>query len=720
MWVFLTISTQQQEQQSHIWINIEENDYFILQEKNVQISFRVLMKGTEHNKMKPPQMSSGDKEGVGKLESAKDPPKTSRPRSMRHAKSETLTFQNVTMAPTIPNNLENCKCDPPPISSPHGESGRLGLWKRAPSSITTTKDNNNTKPSQNNRASAPTDNKNSGAAGRLFGRRWGWGKSKGGKGKPTEVDNNAVGNSNSTDKEGSGGTSSSELETIVESADANSEAGGSAPSTPTTPTVATITLVQQENNEISATNTQQSTQQSESTQQPKPPPEDECISNVDTHIIALSDSKERIEGHWNWLKENVIVICSFFDRSSLKEEKEMWKFLVMKLKSLAEEEAHEARMRESEAAAKALATTPTPPTETTTTTAAPTTAAEAAGGGENAGKGDNNSNNICNCSDDMNSIKARETALLNEIIAELAAAEKAASHVMICQDEEGMKVEEEETLKHSLQEEGWVLLDKDTGDGADHYHDLSHSHSSCHCVMTNGHDALAFDEHDDTSHRTNSGEHDSNANHNTSAECHHHNNSTDKAGTDAEADTGNGKWEFGARERSTTKAQLATALLELKQKFKEAVEKHTGDGTTPKSAKKKTRMQVKTARARGIGQSLPATALPATARRASIAPHLHTPPSHVVTSPRKGSSSINLWHEHFADQPNDNILTCTLRYARPTYVLHNNCNTTHNPQHTLVFCPARWRDRDECSYRYRVFISTAASSTPRSSSHGTR
>ena len=63
----------------------------------------------------------------------------------------------------------------------------------------------------------------------------------------------------------------------------------------------------------------------------------EALPPVETHIVAVADTREAIDQHWNWLAENVVVICTFFDRSSVREELELWKFLTMKLNSLAEE-----------------------------------------------------------------------------------------------------------------------------------------------------------------------------------------------------------------------------------------------------------------------------------------------------------------------------------------------------------------------------------------------
>ena len=45
---------------------------------------------------------------------------------------------------------------------------------------------------------------------------------------------------------------------------------------------------------------------------------------VNARIVAVSEEKERIEEHWQWLVDNILLFLSYFDRSNPSEEEELW------------------------------------------------------------------------------------------------------------------------------------------------------------------------------------------------------------------------------------------------------------------------------------------------------------------------------------------------------------------------------------------------------------
>ncbi|KAL6078078.1 GTPase activating protein (GAP) [Balamuthia mandrillaris] len=55
------------------------------------------------------------------------------------------------------------------------------------------------------------------------------------------------------------------------------------------------------------------------------------------HVLVVAQAKglEAIEQHWKWLESNLVVACSFFNRSVAVEENELWSFLELKLQTMA-------------------------------------------------------------------------------------------------------------------------------------------------------------------------------------------------------------------------------------------------------------------------------------------------------------------------------------------------------------------------------------------------
>eukprot|EP01087_Luapelamoeba_hula_P012829 TRINITY_DN3623_c0_g1_i1.p1 TRINITY_DN3623_c0_g1~~TRINITY_DN3623_c0_g1_i1.p1 ORF type:complete len:1456 (+),score=244.72 TRINITY_DN3623_c0_g1_i1:196-4563(+) len=75
------------------------------------------------------------------------------------------------------------------------------------------------------------------------------------------------------------------------------------------------------------------------------PVEDGADVRTDAHLVTEASSWQETMAKWEWLKANVLVICSFFDRSSPKEERELWNFLILKLKNLADEAKEEYKQK---------------------------------------------------------------------------------------------------------------------------------------------------------------------------------------------------------------------------------------------------------------------------------------------------------------------------------------------------------------------------------------
>ena len=65
-------------------------------------------------------------------------------------------------------------------------------------------------------------------------------------------------------------------------------------------------------------------------------------------LVAMAETLRAIEEHWNFLEENLIPACSLFDCTVPDEEKELWQFLISKLRSLADldKEQHEKRIEQ--------------------------------------------------------------------------------------------------------------------------------------------------------------------------------------------------------------------------------------------------------------------------------------------------------------------------------------------------------------------------------------
>lgn len=45
---------------------------------------------------------------------------------------------------------------------------------------------------------------------------------------------------------------------------------------------------------------------------------------VKARIVAVSEDRDRIDEHWDWLVNNILLFLSYFDRSSPQEEEELW------------------------------------------------------------------------------------------------------------------------------------------------------------------------------------------------------------------------------------------------------------------------------------------------------------------------------------------------------------------------------------------------------------
>ena len=55
-----------------------------------------------------------------------------------------------------------------------------------------------------------------------------------------------------------------------------------------------------------------------------------------SQIIAVAEEYSGIEDHWKFLEDHLIPACSLFDRGVPAEESELWRFLLSKIKSLAD------------------------------------------------------------------------------------------------------------------------------------------------------------------------------------------------------------------------------------------------------------------------------------------------------------------------------------------------------------------------------------------------
>lgn len=43
-----------------------------------------------------------------------------------------------------------------------------------------------------------------------------------------------------------------------------------------------------------------------------------------TRIIAVSPDWQTIDNHWRWIEENILLFFGYFDRTSPREEQELW------------------------------------------------------------------------------------------------------------------------------------------------------------------------------------------------------------------------------------------------------------------------------------------------------------------------------------------------------------------------------------------------------------
>ncbi len=59
--------------------------------------------------------------------------------------------------------------------------------------------------------------------------------------------------------------------------------------------------------------------------------------NVSPQVVATSNDIKLIKEEWNWITENVLLACSFFNNKDTTELKEMYQFLMVKFTTLAEE-----------------------------------------------------------------------------------------------------------------------------------------------------------------------------------------------------------------------------------------------------------------------------------------------------------------------------------------------------------------------------------------------